>query len=283
MLIAQLTDTHVVDPARPGHEPHPIFDETMVDNNRRLASAVASLNAEDPPVTVVIGTGDLTNWGRPGQYERLAELLAPLTAPFLAMPGNHDDRDLLRATFPDTPWIDAAHASWATTVRGAEGESVRLVALDSTIPEQPGAEFDAEREAWLRSVLEVDDAGPTLLALHHPPFLTGVGWMDKTGFVGLHRLEALLAEHPVDKVICGHFHRPVSATVAGIPVQVGMSTVQHVDLDLAPGAGPSLIDDPVGYQLHRITTGERGTSIVTHTRYIETGHERVVPHWADAY
>ena len=107
----------------------------------------------------------------------------------------------------------------------------------------------------------------TLLALHHPPFATGVGWMDDSGFVGLDRLEAVLAEHPVDKVVCGHFHRSVSAMISGIPVQVGLATVQHVDLDLAPGAGVSLIVDPIGYQIHRIA----GSSVVTHTRFIETG------------
>lgn len=290
MLIGQITDTHVVDPARPGHDPDPVADVTYVDNNHRLASTVGSLNAEHPQMTVVVGTGDLTNWGQPGQYDRLRELIEPLAAPFLALPGNHDDRDLLRATFPDTPWIDAAHASWVTTVRdsadagdGVDGLAVRLVGLDSTIPGEPGAEFDGERERWLRSVLESVHDGPTVLAVHHPPFATGVGWMDKTGFIGLDRLERLLAEHPVDKVICGHFHRPVSTMVAGIPVQVGMSTVQHVDLDLAPGAGVSLIIDPVGYQIHRIAAGPAGPSVVTHTRYIGTGQHRIIPPWADDY
>ena len=274
VLIAQLTDTHVVDADAEGHVP----DEVYVDNNGRLASAVASLNAEAPAMAVVLGTGDLTNWGRPGEYERLAALLAPLAAPFLALPGNHDDRDLLRATFPATPWIDAEHASWVTEV-GAGDERVRIVGLDSIIPGAPGAAFDDEREEWLRSVLAEEHHGVTMLALHHPPFATGVGWMDDSGFVGLPRLEAVLAEHPVDKVVCGHFHRPVSAAIAGIPVQVGMSTVQHVDLDLAPGAGVSLIVDPVGYQIHRITPA----GVVTHTRYIETGHRRIIPTWADDF
>ena len=274
LLVAQLTDTHVVDPDADGNVP----DEVYVDNNGRLASAVASLNAEAPRMAVVLGTGDLTNWGRPGEYERLAELLAPLQVPFLALPGNHDDRDLLRATFPSTPWIDAAHASWVTTV-GAGDDRVRVVGLDSTVPGEPGAAFDDEREAWLRSVLADGHDGVTLLAVHHPPFATGVGWMDDSGFVGLGRLEAVLREHPVDKVLCGHFHRPVSSMISGIPVQVGMSTVQHVGLDLAPGAGVSLINDPVGYQIHRIA----GSSVVTHTRYIETGHRRIIPTWADDF
>ena len=179
---------------------------------------------------------------------------------------------------PTTPWIDAEHASWVTIV-GTGDERVRVVGLDSTIPGAPGAAFDDEREAWLRSVLAEPHDGVTMLALHHPPFATGVGWMDDSGFVGLRRFEAVLADHPVDKVVCGHFHRPVSTMVSGIPVQVGMSTVQHVDLDLAKGAAVSLIVDPVGYQIHRIA----GSSVVTHTRYIETGHRRIIPTWADDF
>ncbi len=173
VLIAQLTDTHVVDPDADGRVP----DEVYVDNNHRLASAVASLNAERPAIAVVLGTGDLTNGARPGEYERLAELLAPLTVPLLALPGNHDDRDLLRATFPTTPWIDAEHASWVTIV-GTGDERVRVVGLDSTIPGAPGAAFDDEREAWLRSVLaeharRCDDARPAPSAVRHGRGLDG--------------------------------------------------------------------------------------------------------------
>lgn len=273
-LLGQLTDTHVVDPTPDGT----VGDELFVDNNARLRSAVASLNAEQPALDVVLGTGDLTNWGRPGEYDRLAELLQPLTPLFLPIPGNHDDRDLLRATFPTVPWVDAAHASWVVDVSG-----VRVVGLDSTIPGEAGAEVDEERCAWLREVLAVRSEGVTILALHHPPFATGVGWMDGSGFVGLDRLESVLVDHPVDKIVCGHFHRPVSSTIAGIPAQVGLATVQHVDLDLAPGAGPSLIIDPVGYQIHRIA----GRNVVTHTRYIDTPEPsstaRIVPSWADIF
>lgn len=278
ILVGQLTDTHV---AAIGPDGLPL-DELFVDNNARLVSAVASINAEAPALDVIVGTGDLTNWARAEEYSILAGLVAPLTVRFLALPGNHDDRELLRSTFPDTPWVDAAHASWATEVGGSNG-GVRIVGLDSTHPGEPGAEFDEDRERWLRSALGAPHDGVTILALHHPPFATGVGWMDGSGFVGLERLTAVLTEHPVDKVICGHFHRPVSSSIAGIPVQVGISTVQHVDLDLAPGAGPSLIIDPVGYQIHRVA----GRSIVTHTRYIDTPERsstvRLTPSWADDF
>jgi 3',5'-cyclic-AMP phosphodiesterase len=277
VLIGQLTDTHVAAVNADGVP----LDEVFVDNNARLVSAISSINAEAPALDVLVGTGDLTNWARPQEYEILAELTAPLTVPFLPLPGNHDDRDLLRSTFPDTPWIDADHASWVTVVGDP---AVRIIGLDSTLPGEPGAQFDTDREAWLRSVLVEPHDGVTLLALHHPPFATGVGWMDASSFIGLDRLETVLAQHRVDKVICGHFHRPVSSTIAGIPVEVGMSTVQHVDLDLAPGAGPSLVIDPVGYQIHRVSGSGIRANVVTHTRYIDTPEPlstaRIVPSWA---
>lgn len=267
MLIAQLTDTHVA-PLDDG-------DELFVDNNARMIEAVARLDAEDPAPAVVVGTGDLTNDGKPAEFDALATLLEPLAVPFLPIPGNHDDRELMRATFPDVPWVDADHASWVTAIEG-----IRLVGLDSVRPGHPGGGFDDERERWLRGVLATSFGdGPTILAVHHPPFTTGIGWMDRAGFEGLQRLEAVLAEHPVDKVICGHLHRPVTSTIAGIPVQVGPSTVQSVELGLADDAPIELLVDPVGYLLHRVD----GRRIVTHTRYIATGEQPFVPGWAAAH
>ena len=271
LLIAQLTDTHVVGVGN--------THELFVDNNGRLEEAVRSLNAEVPAMSAVLGTGDLTNWGAPDEYAALADLLAPLRAPFLPLPGNHDDRDRLRAAYPEMPWVDADHASWMMTLGEPDGSRVRVIGLDSTIPGAPGAEFDDAREQWLRTALvnELVDGTPTILALHHPPFLTGIDWMDRSGFHGRERLVAVLAEHPVDRIVCGHFHRPISSSVAGVVAQVGVSTVQHVDLDLAPMATPSVIRDPVGYQILRI----HGRDIVGHTRFIDTGQQRIIPAWAD--
>jgi 3',5'-cyclic AMP phosphodiesterase CpdA len=263
LLIAQLTDTHVV---APGSD-----QDQHVDNNARLAAAVRRINAESPTMTAVVATGDMTNWGHPAEYEMLAALLEPLSAPVLPIPGNHDDRDLMRQTFADVPWADAEHASWVTLIDG-----LRVVGLDSIIPGQPGAAFDDSREQWLRAVLGSAHDGPTLLALHHPPFPTGIGWMDRSGFVGLERLSAVLGEFPVDRVMCGHMHRPISSTIADIPAHVGISTVQHVELGLGADAPIELILDPVGYQILRV----EGSAVVVHTRYIETGEVPFTPPWA---
>lgn len=270
MLIGQITDTHVVEPDTD--------EELYVDNNGRLTAAIAMINAESPGMTAVLATGDLVNWGRPGEYEVLVEIMSELTAPLLPLPGNHDDRDRIRASFPGMDWADAEHASWVHDVG-----DVRIIGLDSTVPGESGAAFDKARDTWLRGVLAADSQ-PTILAMHHPPFLTGIEWMDQSGFDGLERLATTLGDPElgrVDRIVCGHFHRPMTSAIAGVPAQVGLSTVQHVDLDLEPEAPIKLVLDPPGYQIHRVTNSANGFSMVSHTRYLETGQKGFIPYWAD--
>jgi len=263
MLIAQLTDTHVADPAH---------DERLyADNNGRLDAAVASLTSENPAADLVLLTGDTTNNGRPAEFELLAEALAPIEVPILAIPGNHDTREGVRSVFPNLPWADAEHASWVVD----EG-SLRIIGLDTTVPGEHGAAFDDERSAWLANAIS-GATGRCVIAMHHPPFVTGIDWMDRSGFEGREEFAAVLAELPVERILCGHLHRPIQSSIAGIPAQVAPSTIYHVDLELTPGASPSIILDPPGYLIHRVT----GDSWVTHTRYFDTGEERVFPDWGD--
>ena len=266
VLIAQLTDTHVV-----------AWDtdtRLYVDNNARTASAVAMLNRETPAPAAVVITGDLANDAGADEYDALVELLAPLEIPVLPLPGNHDDRALMRAAFDDFDWEDTGHLSWVRVVDG-----VRVVGLDTTRPGQHGGEFDDERATWLDRVLAESHDGATLLAMHHPPFVTGIRWMDDAGFVGLDAFVEIVARSRIDRIMCGHLHRPMGSAVGGAPVQVGMSTVQHVALDLAPAATVSIVRDPVGYQLHRVD----GTAVVTHSRYIDTGEQPFEPEWVAGY
>ena len=270
-LLAQLTDTHVTDPAT--------TEVLYADHNARLAAAVASINAESPRVNAVIATGDLAQWGAPREYAELTELLAPLSAPVLPLPGNHDDGQLLRGCFPEHPWADAEHGSWVANVG-----KVRIVGLDSTRARESGAEFDAERLAWLDAALSADHAGPTLLAMHHPPFRSGIDWMDEGGFIGLDAFIEVISAHRIDRVLCGHLHRPMSADVGGHLAEVGPSTAVHIALDLAAGAPRRMILDPIGYRLLAISPDDAehaDWNIVGHTRYVDTGHVAFEPDWSD--
>jgi len=266
MLVAQLTDTHVI--------ADPSLHELYIDNNDRLRSAIAALNAESPRPELVLLTGDLTNTGADDEFAILADLLGELEIPALAIPGNHDTRDGIRSLFPDLAWAEGGHASCIVDVEGPDG-AIRFIGLDSITPGEPGASFDAERRSWL---IDAIDAAPgrSVLALHHPPFATGIEWMDRSGFVGLSEFEDVLTEHPVERIFAGHIHRSITTTVAGITTITCPSTIHHVDLDLEPDAPVSLILDPPSYLLHQMTAG----GWVTHQRFFHNDAERIHPQWA---
>ena len=263
MLLAQVTDTHVL---------HPESDEpTLVDHYQRLEQAVESLNAEDPVPEAVLLTGDLTNNAEPGEIETLLAGLAPLTIPTLALPGNHDDRTEIRNSF-DMPWAADDNLSWVVELDG-----LTLIGLDTTVPGAHHGDFDPPRQAWLADALERTASKPTAIAMHHPPFASGIQWMDRSMLRNADVFAEMVgsASH-LTRIFCGHLHRQVTTSVGGVLTSVGPSTVHHIELNTADGAPIQLICDPTGYHLHHFD----GTGWVTHTRYIDTDATPITPHWA---
>ena len=264
MLLAQVTDTHIL---------HPGSDEPrLVDHVERLQLAVASLNAEDPAPAAVLLTGDLTNNSEPGEIETLLECLEPLTLPTLAIPGNHDDRDQIRASF-DMPWAADDNLSWVVELDG-----LSVIGLDTTVPGAHHGDFDPPRQEWLVDALTRTAPTPTVIAMHHPPFPSGIRWMDDSMLRNADAFTKVVADADhLTRIFCGHLHRNIVTTVGGVLTSIGPATVHHVVLDLSENAPIALIDDPTGYQLHHFD----GASWVSHIRYIDTGTAPVTPHWAD--
>ncbi len=110
--------------------------------------------------------------------------------------------------------------------------------------------------------------GPTIVAMHHPPFLTGIDWMDGLGFEGLEELQQLFVEHRPTRIIAGHIHRSITSQVGQTLASVGVATAPHIHLDLSNAAIPAVINDPIGYQLHCVFD-DRGPHVISHTRFID--------------
>jgi 3',5'-cyclic AMP phosphodiesterase CpdA len=82
---------------------------------------------------------------------------------------------------------------------------VRLVALDTLIPGESGGRLCAERLAWLDARLAEAPGRPTVVFMHHPPFVTGMRKMDEMGLDGTDGLAAVIRRHPqVERIVCGH-------------------------------------------------------------------------------
>jgi 3',5'-cyclic AMP phosphodiesterase CpdA len=105
MIVAQISDTHIVAPGQlfrcpvQGTAPEAERVYCEFDTAPYLARAVAALNALVPRPDVVLVTGDLVEHGEAAEYDRLRRLLAPLVMPVFVIPGNHDAREPLRAAF----------------------------------------------------------------------------------------------------------------------------------------------------------------------------------------
>lgn len=239
--VVQLTDPHIG--AR--------WSSVAGSSLAAAVTAVGDLLGRAPDAVVV--TGDIASTPTEEEYAQARAILDRLGARLYPVPGNHDDPRVLLRHF-DTPGGGASYA--------AQLGPIRLVALDSTRPDGDGGRLDAARLEWLEATLAADEPTPTLLAMHHPPVVTGMPTMDAIGIAEGERraLEEVLARHPqVHVIACGHVHRAIvgrlgPATVLAIP-----STDMQLALDFAPGE-LQFVREPPCFALHILADGR----IVSH-------------------
>jgi 3',5'-cyclic AMP phosphodiesterase CpdA len=252
MLIAQITDMHVVAP-----------DKVLygaLDTAAYLERAVAAIAARNPAPDLVLVTGDLVDAGKPAEYARLRGILARLPMPYRLIPGNHDARDALRAGFPDHPYLVGADGFISYVV---DGLPLRLIGLDSLDAGRVGGRLCDVRLDWLDARLSEGRETPTLIFLHHVPFRTGVTHFDEAVFHGAEAFAAVVGRHPqVERVVAGHVHRSMSMRWAGTVFSTCPSTAHQFALDFSPENHVDYVLEPPGFQLHAWRAGQ---GLLTHT------------------
>lgn len=244
MLIAQISDLHLRSGGRLLHG--------QIDTQAALDACVRHLLGLRPAPDLLLATGDLADDGRPEDYRALRRALDRLPMPVFVIPGNHDDREALRAAFADGGYLPAAGEFLHYTI---EDWPLRLIGLDTVIDGEVGGGLCGERLAWLAQRLAEQPRRPTLIFMHHPPVPTGIGFMDTPPFEGAAALKALLDGHPqVRQLVCGHVHRTIHIPWGGdagrpLAVAVAPSTVYQMALAIAPGDRFFLVDQPAAILL----------------------------------
>ena len=250
MLIAQISDLHYrQDGVR-------LFG--YVDVHTAAQHAVDRLNAHHPKIDAVLVTGDLVNDGEAADYAALKAVLDGLDAPYAVITGNHDRRALLAGAFPAEGAADVENAyCWAR-----DFGPIHVIGLDTLVEGEHLGDLGAAQFYWLESALEASRGQPTLVCLHHPPFVTGIGFMDAFPYTDGAALEDLVSRFDhVEAVLAGHIHRVMHRRFGGTIAMVGPGTAHQVVLDLTPEKKPRWIMEPAGCLLH---DWREDTGLVSH-------------------
>lgn len=257
MLIAQLTDLHV--------RPRGLAANRVSETNAFTERAFRAVTAFNPRPDVVLLTGDLTECGREAEYAMLTDLIRRhLPMPVFVIPGNHDRRDHLRQALEHLPGVtaDATYVQYAV-----EDFPVRLVMLDTVVSGAGHGELRPEQLQWLDRTLAQAPDKPTMIAMHHPPFVCGIAHMDRIRLLNAAAFQEVIKRHKqVARIVCGHHHRPIVTQCAHAIASIAPSVGHQVEMSLLPDDPGAFVFEPPAYHLHRWTPQD---GFVTHTVYVE--------------
>lgn len=240
MRLLHLSDPHVRRPGDPlsGRvETLPFFE-----------SAVAQVERLRPRPDLIVITGDIVDCMLPEEYLLARGVLERLTIPTLVLPGNHDARGPMRDILPAYlgPVLGDECLAYVD-----ERFPLRVVALDSVIPMRGEGRLGPEQLGWLERTLAAGADRPTIVALHHPPFDVGIGFMDRLGLEDRDALLEILARYrQVVGVLAGHVHQTIIRVLGRAVGMIAPSTAHQIPLELGPDGPEVFVMEPPGFLLH---------------------------------
>lgn len=251
--LLQISDTHIA--AQGGLVSGRLDTAASLE---RLVARIDQIRPQIDPLEAILVSGDLSEDGSAESYERFQAIMAPLRLPLFVIPGNHDLRAPLRAAFaPDGYLPQSGKLNWHRSV-GA----VDLIGLDTLVEGQGGGTLDAATLDFLRAALRAADTRPVLLALHHPPFASGIGFMDAIGLAGIDALTPILHAHRGEiRVVCGHIHSTMLMSVGGAMALSAPSPCSSFAFDTRPDAPAGFMDAEDGFLLHLWRNGFQSVRI----------------------
>ncbi|SON60651.1 3',5'-cyclic adenosine monophosphate phosphodiesterase CpdA [Mycobacterium simulans] len=224
-VLLHISDTHLIAGDRP------LYGAVNADD--RLGDLLQQLNHSGLRPDAIVFTGDLADKGEPEAYRKLRDLVEPFAAELAAelvwVMGNHDNRAELRKFLLD----EAPSMAPLDRVRMIDG--LRVITLDTSVPEHHHGEVSAAQLDWLARELATSAPDGTILALHHPPIPSVLDMAVTVELRDQASLGRVLKGSDVRTILAGHLHYSTNATFVGIPVSVASATCYTQDLTVAAG------------------------------------------------
>nr|MBA2817141.1 3',5'-cyclic adenosine monophosphate phosphodiesteraseCpdA [Candidatus Pantoea persica] len=130
---------------------------------------------------------------------------------------------------------------------------LKLLALDSSVPQQPWGYVDEHQLLWLEEALAREPGAPTLVMLHHLPFPCGIDHMDRQRLRNPDALAAIVARHP--QIERGTVRAPAPHSLqvrfAGTLAVCAPGVSHQVALELLPDGPAHFVLEPPGFVLYR--------------------------------
>lgn len=254
MLIAQITDTHIVEKNQHW------LAEPLTETDKRLSRVIAHLSQMDPVPDLILLSGDVTDEGSVEAYYHFQELLSSLKISLYLIPGNHDRREEMRQTFAREPYMPAKGFIQYVV----DHYPVRLIALDTLVEGENYGMLCEERFSYLERMLEEEKKKPTLIWMHHPPAKTGTTLFDRMACLVPPTFERLIQEKSnLLGTLAGHYHHLCVTSFGGKPCFIAPSVAPaHYFAHPQDEEVTALeLEDPA-ITLHHWQEGERLTSHV---------------------
>ena len=147
------------------------------------------------------------------------------------MMGNHDKREAFRRYFPggsrdSSGFVQSVHAFDAATI-------VTLDTLNELTPDHAGLLCEKRLDFLEHALASAPANRPLLLFQHHPPFDSGLRYMDTIRLANPDaEWNAIARTRKPDYLFMGHQHRPISGTWRGIPFHIQRALSHQVAFDL---------------------------------------------------
>ncbi len=171
------------------------FGEELVRD--KVIKAIKQINELEPDL--VVFTGDMTCWGIHSEMRDAYETLLDLKPELIAVPGNHDARNIGTEFF---------ELYFGETKKFYSSDEIAIIAADSTQPDLDDGYLGEEQRMWIEEKIRRDKVN--ILALHHHIVPIPETGRERNVLIDAGEVVEMLIHKGVAVVLAGHRHMPYS-------------------------------------------------------------------------